>query len=101
MIRKIRSLAEQVEIVRAYVLARKRNYQLTFENPVGKLVLRDLASFCRAGKTAWSEDPRHHARLQGRQEVWLRIQQHLNLPPAELWDVLGGVKDDHFDTSGT
>jgi hypothetical protein len=48
-------------------------------------VLKDLASFCRAHETTFHADPRAHAVLEGRREVWLRIQQHLNLSDEELF----------------
>ena len=63
----------------------KTAYQIVFANgPAGQTVLADLARFCRAGEPCWSEDQRHHARLEGRREVWLRIQAQLNLPEEDL-----------------
>lgn len=70
------------------ITGKKRVYQLTFGTPAGKLVLRDLARFCRAHETCFHEDPRLHAVAEGRREVWLRIQQHMRLDEdalAELW----------------
>ena len=46
--------------------------------------LLDLAEFCRANESCFHEDPRMHAALEGRREVWLRIQEHLHLTPAQL-----------------
>lgn len=67
---------------------RKQNYQSmfgansrVFENEA----LKDLARFCRAFDNA--AVPGDHDRTWaqiGRREVWLRIQQHLNLQPDEL-----------------
>jgi len=48
-------------------------------------VLEDLAKFCRANESCFHEDPRVHAALEGRREVWLRIQQHLNLTDEQLF----------------
>lgn len=48
------------------------------------LVLADLAKFCRATEPCWHPDPRTHALLEGRREVWLRIQKHINLPAEML-----------------
>lgn len=63
----------------------KTAYQITFGNDAaGNAVLADLARFCRANEPCWSEDARHHARLEGRREVWLRIQNELKLPVEEL-----------------
>lgn len=47
-------------------------------------VLDDLRGFCRADRSCFDIDPRIHAALEGRREVWLRIQQHLELTPEEL-----------------
>jgi len=80
---------------------RKRAYQLALTNkrlvsslkaaylelkgsPAGNIVLSDLARFCRATTSTWSDDARHHARLEGRREVWLRLTQHMNLTPEQL-----------------
>ncbi len=62
----------------------KTAYQITFSGEGGTAVLADLGRFCRAMEPCWSEDQRHHARLEGRREVWLRIQAELNLPEEEL-----------------
>ena len=47
-------------------------------------VLADLAKFCRATQPTWHPDPRTHALLEGRREVWLRIQRYINLPVEQL-----------------
>jgi hypothetical protein len=60
-------------------------YQIVFgAGPASATVLGDLARFCRADEPTWSEDARHHARLEGRREVWLRIQAELKLPIEDL-----------------
>lgn len=56
---------------------RQRAYQLVFGSELAKTVLEDLAKFCRAEQTTFDPDPRIHAVLEGRREVWLRIQDHL------------------------
>jgi hypothetical protein len=48
-------------------------------------VLKDLAKFCRAHESTFHKDPRAHAVMEGRREVWLRIQNQLNLTDEELW----------------
>lgn len=69
--------------------SRKRAYDTVFTNGVdAKIVLKDLAEFCRANQTCFNADPRLHAVLEGRREVWLRIQKYLNLTPDELWDLI-------------
>lgn len=68
-----------------FLLNRKKAYQQAFLSPAGQQVLRDLAIFCRANESAaipGSNDKTFM--LVGRREVWLRIQQHLNLNSDEL-----------------
>ncbi len=50
-------------------------------------VLKDLAHFCRAHDTTFHHDPRIHAVLEGRREVWLKIERILNLSPEELYEL--------------
>ena len=47
-------------------------------------VLDDLRGFCRGDRSTFHPDARSHALLEGRREVWLRIQQHLELTPDQL-----------------
>lgn len=55
------------------------------ENPNVKLVLEDLALFTRAHSSAFAEDPRRHAALEGRREVYYRIADHTQLPRDLLY----------------
>jgi len=73
-----------------FLRGRKRAYQLSLSSVAGQTVLRDLAEFCRANETCFHEDPRLHAVLEGRREVWLRIQQHLNLTSEQLYALYSG-----------
>ena len=63
---------------------RKAAYQMIFSGPPGQTVKDDLSRFCRADRTCFDADPRKHAVLEGRREVWLRIQEHLNLTAEQL-----------------
>ncbi len=74
------------EIALSLLHSRKQAYIQTFdkEDKSNLLVLADLARFCRADRTTFHPDPRVHAVLEGRREVFLRIQQHLNLDTDEL-----------------
>lgn len=70
-----------------YLLGRRAsNYRHLFgkDNPAAYEVLVDLAAFCRANESTFHPDPRIHAMLEGRREVWLRIQSHLKLNDDEL-----------------
>lgn len=51
------------------------------------IVLRDLAKFCRAYESTFHPDPRVHAVLEGRREVWLRIQEYLELSVDEVYSL--------------
>jgi hypothetical protein len=62
----------------------QKAYQMAFAGSSGKMVLDDLARFCRAQEPCWSEDQRHHARLEGRREVWLRVDAQRKLTVEEL-----------------
>lgn len=74
-------------------LRRKRAYVGLFHGDDGKptpdadIVLGDLRDFCRARETTFEEDPRLHALLEGRREVWLRIAGHLHIDEAQLADL--------------
>lgn len=73
-----------------FVAERRTDYVRTFDTPHGAKVLADLAKFCRASESTFHPDARVHAVAEGRREVWLRIQQHLNLSDQDLWRALGG-----------
>lgn len=71
--------------VRDFISKRRLAYQRTFLCPPGQEVLEDLARFCRANESTFHPDPRVHGALEGRREVWLRIQKHLQLTDEQLW----------------
>ena len=82
-----------------FLRRRKQNYQLALTTPAGQNVLADLAQFCRANETCFHDDPRRHAVLEGRREVWLRIQQHLNLSSEQLMALYAGQQFQMEDTN--
>lgn len=65
-------------------------YKLAFSTPAGQLVMQDLMSFCRAHESCFDPDPRIHAALEGRREVWLRIFNHVELTHSQALAVFGG-----------
>lgn len=75
---------EKVRPYLNFLSQRKRAYQQTFASPVGKEVLADLAKFCRANDTCFNPNHDIGLMLEGRREVWLRIQSHLGLSPEQL-----------------
>ncbi len=88
--------SDLVELIRP----RKKNYALTFAPVWGQNVLIDLAKFCRAGESCWRADAREHAVLEGRREVWLRIQQHLRLSSEQLARLYSGQNFQLEDENG-
>ncbi len=84
-----------IETAKDFFRSRKTAYVSVFGDPNDKaveIVLKDLAKFCRANKTCFDIDPRKHASLEGRREVFLRILEHLKLTPDEYWDKYGREK---------
>lgn len=84
------ALKEAVEQAKRWLFRRRYAYQTTFRGPLADEVLRDLARFCRANQSTFHVDDRAHAMAEGRREVWLRIANHLNLPPDRLWAIYDG-----------
>lgn len=68
---------------------RQRAYQKVFlsKDPANKAILEDLKYFCRAENTCFDPDPRIHAVLEGRREVFLRIEQHLKYDIERLFSL--------------
>lgn len=81
------TLREAYDRTIAFLRTRRQAYQLAFGSPAGKAVLSDLARFCRANETCFHPDERLHAVAEGRREVFLRIQRHLNLNTQQLFDL--------------
>lgn len=67
-----------------FLAERQTDYRKVLTGPVADRVLADLAKFCRADQSCFHADPRVHAVLEGRREVYLRIMDHLNLDVDEL-----------------
>ena len=77
---------------RAFLVGRAGSYARVFDPQTadGRVVLADLARFCRAHVSTAAADPVISARLDGRREVWLRIQQHTQLNNDTLWLLFDG-----------
>lgn len=84
-------IAGTIQKLRNYLITRQQSYQQVFDkkNRFAAVVLKDLAKFCRANESAFHTDPRMHAVLEGRREVWLRVQKHLQLAPEEFLRAYG------------
>jgi len=83
------ALSEALEVGQVILNGRRAfHYQRVFHDRDGKLttsgerVLADLARFCRANESTFHADPRTHALLEGRREVWLRICGFLGVDSA-------------------
>lgn len=75
---------------RAMIVGRQTSYLQTFDltSQPNLDTLADLARFCRANTSTFDPDPRIHALLEGRREVWLRIQNHLNMSPETIFSLI-------------
>lgn len=67
--------------------ARQKAYKTAFGGEPGKEVLKDLAVFCGSQRSSFSSDPLEMAFREGRREVFLRIQQHLNITEDDIWNL--------------
>ena len=78
-----------LEATKRFLIRRSQAYRacLPKDGPMTRIVLEDLAKFCRAGKSTFHADPRIAAQLDGRREVFLRITQHLGLTGDELMEI--------------
>ena len=71
------------------ILRRRHAYRSTFQNDSGKAVLADLKRFCRGMEpplviSNGTVDTVATGVAIGRQEVWFRIINHLNLDDSDL-----------------
>lgn len=82
-------ISEKIDVYKRKLLGVFIAYNKVFDykSPFTKEVLKDLAKFCRAHETTYHPDPRIHAVLEGRREVWLRIQEHLNLTIDQIYEL--------------
>lgn len=83
-------MSEILDKIKQLLFRRRWAYQATFRGPLGELVLKDLARFCRAHGTTFHPDARVHAVLEGRREVFERIARHMNMNPDDLWRFYSG-----------
>lgn len=87
-------IVDKLSAVMKMIRRRKFAYNMVFarENKYTHVVLTDLARFCRAHETTFHQNDRMHAILEGRREVFLKIQQYLNLTEDEIYQ-LHKIKD--------
>lgn len=82
-------LKEKLSVLMDKFRGRKIAYCRVFDkqNQFTHAVLMDLARFCRAHDTTFHQDARMHSVLEGRREVWLRIQEYLELDIEEIYNL--------------
>lgn len=79
------TLQEIYQKTRQFLTARSQAYQAVFAPGVmADIVLADLAAFCRANESTFHPTDAVAHRLDGRREVWLRLQHHLKLSSDDL-----------------
>lgn len=86
-------IQKTLDATMAFLRGRKSAYKNTFStsNFASRIVLEDLAAFCRANETCVVVGDHDRTQiLEGRREVWLRINQHLNLTPEQLFELYTG-----------
>jgi hypothetical protein len=76
------------EFLAALLRRRGRAYRRTFAGRDGQAVLADLRNFCCATRPSFQPgDPYATALREGRREVWLRLQMHLNMSEKQIWQL--------------
>lgn len=85
-------LRDSIERAKSFLSGRRLAYLQVFkkDDKFAEEVLADLATFCRANRSTFLPNERAHALLEGRREVWLRIQEHLKLSDDDLWKLING-----------
>lgn len=82
---------EQLQATLSVLLERKRSYQAAFASPRSQSALIDLAAFCKANVSCVVLGDRDATLVaEGRREVWLRIQEHLQLTPEQMFQLYAG-----------
>jgi len=82
---------------------RAKAYKLSANQPAFQEMLQDIAFYCRANETCIVKDNNGRIDeiatfiLEGRREVWLRIQAHLNLTAKQLFLLYTGRPFDPGD----
>ena len=81
--------AEDMAKARATLEVRQGSFRRVFKQGTPSrddrdVVNADLKNFCRGGETTFHDSERIHVLLTGRQEVYLRIEDFLNLSVDEL-----------------
>ncbi len=77
------TIKRENERIRGALMRRQEAYRKVFSgNPTKddqKIVIDDLAGFCRGKETTFHENDRVHCLLTGRNEVYQRVEDHTQL----------------------
>jgi hypothetical protein len=80
--------------LRDALLARAQAYRSTFSGERASEVLADLERFCHANSTTHVEGDSHGtSQLEGRRQVWLRIQGYRDLTEMPEMDEQADVEE--------
>jgi len=76
-----------IQQVKDLLTRRRAAYRRVFkkDNQSTEIVLKDLAKFCRAHESTVHKKEHITFVLEGRREVFTRIQQQLNLSDEDIW----------------
>lgn len=82
-------IKDTIQNFRRKLQGRSIAYHRVFDpaNQFTRDVLLDLAKFCRAHDSTFHPDARVAAALEGRREVWLRIQEYLQLNIEQIYEL--------------
>lgn len=76
------------EIFARLMRRRRLAYRRTFSGQDGQAVLADLRNFCCVTRPSFQPGDTHATALrEGRREVWLRLQMHLNMTEKQIWQL--------------
>lgn len=82
-------MAGAIDKIKSALTTRQSAYRQIFTGEgAPKIVMADLARFCFANKTTFHPNARMEGQLEGRREVWLRINAIMNLSEEDLFDLL-------------
>ncbi|HEY0149858.1 MAG TPA: hypothetical protein VGB70_12755 [Allosphingosinicella sp.] len=103
LVERLRARARLVGSRLRALFAFHNAYQRALLGPDGKLtpqaaaMLRDLAGFCGADASPYHDDARRHALMEGRRQVWQRIERGLRLNHAKLEELKKQLEEENDD----
>ena len=81
--------------MRDILLARGQAYKRCFDGEDAESVLSDLERFCHANTTTHVDGDSHGtSQLEGRRQVWLRIQGYRNLSDQQVGEIVEVAETD-------